>query len=240
MQKFQLIIVTLLLSIISCSDGNKELFNELKLLALDGSPEAQYNLGMFYNNGIGTSKNKREALKWFEKSANGGDPLGHYKLGCYYAGQAIDLVQTDKVKALEHKLIAATAGYAVAQDDVASIYYDKGKISLAIKWWELGAEQGDRNSFYRLFAIYYQDKNVPQDMVKAYRYLRIIEKNSDESQRDKIHKIKNDIISNLSKAQIEESNDIVTTWKLKKSELTVRALSGIEEVKLIVEHAKKI
>ena len=119
-----------LLSFLSagCATDNADLFREVESLAKSSSPEAQYHLGMFYNNGVGTRKDTAEAFKWFEKSAMAGDPLGNYKLGCYYAGQGQGVVASDKEKALEYKLVAARQGYAFAQYDVASIYYGNGEI----------------------------------------------------------------------------------------------------------------
>jgi TPR repeat protein len=59
------------------------LFQQVKSLAENGNSEAAYHLGMLYNNGIGSTKDINSAFKWFNVSANSGDPLGHYKVGCY-------------------------------------------------------------------------------------------------------------------------------------------------------------
>jgi TPR repeat protein len=62
-------------------------FNAMVALANKGVAEAQYHAGMMYNNGIGTQKDPKQAFEWFQRSAASNDPLGAYKLGCYYAGQ---------------------------------------------------------------------------------------------------------------------------------------------------------
>ena len=66
-------------------------FNAMVALANKGDAEAQY-VGMMYNNGIGTQRDPRQAFEWFQKSAASNDPLGAYKLGCYYDGQGADIV----------------------------------------------------------------------------------------------------------------------------------------------------
>ena len=102
-------------------------FNAMVALANKGDAEAQYHVGMMHNNGIGTQKDPRQAFEWFQKSAASNDPLGAYKLGCYYAGQFEGVVPTDANEALKYKLIAAKAGYALAQHDVALLYGQTGK-----------------------------------------------------------------------------------------------------------------
>ena len=51
-------------------------FNGMLALANKGDAEAQYHVGMMYNNGIGTTQDAKQAFGWFEKSAAGNDPLG--------------------------------------------------------------------------------------------------------------------------------------------------------------------
>ena len=61
-------------------------------LANKGDAEAQYHVGMMYNNGIGTQRDIRQAFEWFQKSTAANDPLGAYKFGCYYDGQGEGVV----------------------------------------------------------------------------------------------------------------------------------------------------
>src|SRR4029453_16539446 len=94
-------------------------FNAMVALANKGDAEAQYHVGMMDNNGIGTQRDLRQAFELFQKATASNDPLGAYKLGCYYDGQGDGIVTTDTNEALKYKLIAANAGYALAQHDVA-------------------------------------------------------------------------------------------------------------------------
>ena len=70
-------------------------FNAMVALANKGDAEAQYHVGMMYNNGIGTQRDLRQAFEWFQKSTASNDPLGAYKLGCYYDGQGEGVVAAD-------------------------------------------------------------------------------------------------------------------------------------------------
>jgi len=102
--------------------SDAETLRKLTALGERGSAAAQYNVGMFYNNGIGTAKDPRAAFRWFQRAAAGGDALGHYKVGCYYAGQFPGAVEVDEAKALAAKTIAAEASYSLAQSDVGNTH----------------------------------------------------------------------------------------------------------------------
>jgi len=56
-----------------------------KSLAERGSPVAQSNLGLMYNNSLGVSQDYAEAMKWFRKAADQGDADAQYSLGLMYA-----------------------------------------------------------------------------------------------------------------------------------------------------------
>jgi uncharacterized protein len=84
---FLLLIAAIAITLSGCKSTDEQIFEQLLPLAEQGDPIAQYNAGMFYNNGLGTSKNPQLAFEWFEKSASNNDPLGAYKVGCYYGGQ---------------------------------------------------------------------------------------------------------------------------------------------------------
>jgi TPR repeat protein len=235
------VLVAILVSFLSigCATNKTVLFGEMESLAKGGSPEAQYHLGMFYNNGIGIPKDTAKALEWFEKSAMSGDPLGNYKLGCYYAGQGQGVVAIDNTKALEYKLVAAQHGYAFAQYDVASAYYENGEIEEAIKWWKESADQGDSGSIYALYALYSNGDKLPKDNVFAYGYLKIIERNSEKERKAAINEKLNELENEMSISQLEQAQEFATNWSAQKTPLTVKALNGLEESKRIVEIANE-
>ena len=56
----------------------------LKKSAEQGNPSAQYNLGVMYYTGQGTSKNYVEAFKWYKKSAQNGFAPAQKQLGVFY------------------------------------------------------------------------------------------------------------------------------------------------------------
>lgn len=81
---------------------------ELRELASNGEPRAQYDLGLLYDKGQGVPQNDREALKWYTLAAKQGEPRAQYNLGLMYAnGQG---VQPDLVTAYYWISLAAAQG----------------------------------------------------------------------------------------------------------------------------------
>ena len=68
-------------------------------LAEQGNAEAQYSLGVMYDNGQGVTQNYAEAVKWYRKAADQGDARAQFNLGIMYAkGEGVpqDYVQAHK------------------------------------------------------------------------------------------------------------------------------------------------
>ena len=57
---------------------------EWKPLAELGDADAQYNLGVMYEDGLGVSQDHKAAIKWFSLAANQGHAGAQYQLGMIY------------------------------------------------------------------------------------------------------------------------------------------------------------
>jgi TPR repeat protein len=202
-------------------------FNAMVALAHKGDAEAQYHVGMMYNNGIGTQQDLRQAFEWFQKSAASNDPLGAYKLGCYYDGQGAGIVTSDSDEALKYKLVAAKAGYALAQHDVANHYARQEKFEEAVKWWKMAGDQGYPNALYSLSGSYFQGKGAPKDLSLAYAYFKL----SKLAPGKKV----NDMAAILSPPELKNAEKLVSEWKPQPTALTLKAMRGITAAE---EHLK--
>ena len=180
-------------------------FNAMVALANKGDAEAQYHVGMMYNNGIGTQRDPRQAFEWFQKSAASNDPLGAYKLGCYYDGQGADIVTADSNEALKYKLISAKAGYALAQHDVAILYDRQGNSEEALKWWKMAGDQGFPNALYSLSISYSAGKGAPKDLSLSYAYFKL----SKLAPKKNV----NEMAAMLSKPELQKAEKPVSEWK---------------------------
>lgn len=128
---------------------------------------------MVYNNGIGVTKDPRRAFEYFKAAAEAGDPLGAYKLGCYYAGQFPGAVPPDEALALKYKLVAAEAGYSLAQDDVATIYLRRDDYAHAMPWLLAAGRQGNGHALYNLAASYKEGLGVPKSIGRTAAFFRL-------------------------------------------------------------------
>ncbi|GEM_PF-1159784 len=215
------------------SDGDRVLFEDLLKIARQGNPEAQYHVGMMFNNGLGVAKDSKKAFEWFDKSAKSGDPLGSYKLGCYFAGQ-FNVVPIDPNKALRYKLVAAQAGYVLAQIDVGGMYFEKHKFHEAIHWWELAAKQGAIDALYNLSNVYKAGKVVPKDNVRAFAYFKLAKLLSEGRINDKAQTDLDEIKKLMSRPDYETAEQIVSQWKLQPAPLTIKARMGLNEANKLV------
>lgn len=204
-------------------------FNAMIALANKGDAEAQYHVGMMYNNGIGTQRDIRQAFEWFQKATASNDPLGAYKLGCYYDGQGEGVVAIDINEALKYKLIAAKAGYALAQHDVALLYEKKENFEEAMKWWKLAGDQGHPKSLYSLSGLYFQGKGAPNDLSLAYAYYKL-------SKLVPPDKVKG-MAGILTKPELAKAEKLVSEWKPQPTALTLKAMRGITAAE---EHLKTV
>jgi TPR repeat protein len=209
----------LLLFSMPANADDADTFNAMVALANKGNAEAQYHVGMMHNNGIGTRQDPKQAFEWFQKATASSDPLGAYKLGCYYAGQFAGVVTPDSNEALKYKLIAAKAGYALAQHDVANYYDRQGNPEEALKWWKMAGDQGYPGALFSLSRAHSAGKGTPRDMSMSYAYFKLSnvapKKNVDE------------FASMLSKPELEKAEKLVSEWSAQPTALTLKAKRGV-------------
>ena len=55
-----------------------------RILAEEGNPIAQYNLGLMYDNGEGVPQDYAEAMRWYRLAAEQGCADAQYELGYMY------------------------------------------------------------------------------------------------------------------------------------------------------------
>lgn len=76
----------------SANDSNRagSYLTDLRQLAEQGNPEAQWQLGARYHNGEGVPKDDVQAMLWFQRAADQGNVMAQATLGAYYwAGRGV-------------------------------------------------------------------------------------------------------------------------------------------------------
>jgi TPR repeat protein len=220
----------LLVLSVPAAANDADTFAAMVALANKGDAEAQYHVGMMHNNGIGTQQDPKQAFAWFEKSTASNDPLGAYKLGCYYDGQGAGIVASDASEALKYKLVAAKAGYVLAQHDVAGLYDRQGNSEEALKWWKMAADQGYPKALYRVSMAYSAGKGVPKDLSLSYAYFKL----SNLAPPKNV----NELASRLSKPELEQAEKLVAEWRPQPTALTLKAKRGVSAAEDLLKTAR--
>ena len=93
---------------------------EWEPLAASGNRDAQFNLGLLYENGLGVAADGAKAAYWYGKAAGQNDPVSQAYLAERYA-KGLG-VPRDDVKALEWYRRAAELGHPASQYNVGLFY----------------------------------------------------------------------------------------------------------------------
>ena len=221
--------------IASFSAAQDNLLEQLMPLAQENNAEAQYHVGMIFNNGISVPQNLKRAFEWFEKGANNGDALAAYKLGCYFDGQFKDVVPHNPSLAFGYKLSAAQAGYSLAQQDVAASFFKRKDLGNAIRWTRAAAEQGEPLALYNLSVSYREGQGVLADKVQTYSYFKLAKLTSEGKINPNAQATLDEMKLAMSPDEIERAEQFVSQWKAKPSRLTLRAKAGLSRAQTLLK-----
>lgn len=112
-------------------------------LAEQGDADAQYSLGVMYNNGDGVPRDYAEAMKWHRKAADHGNGNAQFNLGFMYdRGRGMPQSYAEAAKWYS---LAANQGVAIAQYKLGVMYHDGQGVPQdyvhAHMWFSLAAAQ---------------------------------------------------------------------------------------------------
>jgi TPR repeat protein len=209
--------------------AGQPLTQKLTTLSNAGNGEASYYLGMIYHLGMdGVAKDTRKAFALFKQSAELGDPLGAYKYGCYFDGQGEGVVKSDAKLALHYKLVAAEAGYALAQQDVAAHLFAASDKLGGLQWLERAAAQGSPTALMALGQLHAgmappSAPSVTRDAGRGYGYFLI-------AARD-VPEMKAAIQTELAKLTPDErkrATELEAKWQAKPTPLTLKVFEGFK------------
>lgn len=114
-------------------------------LAEQGSPEAQFYLGVMHENGHGVRKNIDRAMDWYRRAAGQGHDGAQFVLGLNYAN-GLNGVKEDLPEGAKWLGLAAEQGNHLAQHELGALYeWGRGvtrDFAQAHKWYTLASNQG--------------------------------------------------------------------------------------------------
>jgi len=120
--------------------------------AIQGLANAQYNLAVLYERGLGVRADETRALLWYHSAAEQGHPLAQYNLGNMYAsGRGVPLSYLEAAnwfrRAAEQGVPAAAYNLGVLKDAGLGVEQDRAD---ALRWFEMAASLGHQRAQGRL------------------------------------------------------------------------------------------
>ena len=82
--------------------------------------------------------------------------------------------QKNEEKALQYYKESANQGYAKAENELGSYYYDRENYKAALKWYDEAANQGNADAEYALGLIYYKGESGKIDLVASTPTLVVV------------------------------------------------------------------
>jgi TonB family protein len=141
-------------------------------MAEKGHVDAQYRLGVMYNEGQGVAVDKAAAMEWFHKAARGAHAKAQLMLAIGYL-EGIGLPEDEK-KGLKWLRRAAKGGSSEAQLQLALMYETGDRLPAepdeAFGWYEKAAMHGSRDAQMLLARSYLEGHGRPRDSVKAFKW----------------------------------------------------------------------
>ncbi|MFO0929490.1 MAG: hypothetical protein U0736_21085 [Gemmataceae bacterium] len=153
-----------------CAKG----LSRTRQLAAAGDPDAQRLLGDAYRLGMGTEKNEREAVRWYQQAADQGHAPSQLNLGwCYEWGVGVN---KNPSAAFRWYRKAAEADTALGQFYLGRCYEGGLWVSKdekeAAAWYHKSAAQQYALAQYQLGVLYSSGRGVGKDLAQAVGWLR--------------------------------------------------------------------
>jgi len=142
-------------------------------LADEGSPDAQYHLGLMYASGRGVPQSSGEAVRWYRLAAEQGNTSAQLNLGFMYNQSEGEVNHREAARWYR---LAAEQGDADAQYNLGIMYYHGRGVPQdheeTVRWYRKAAEQGDGYAQYGLGFMYANGDGIRRDDKEAVKWYR--------------------------------------------------------------------
>ena len=146
-------------------------YKEWKAAADSGQPEAEFDLGLLYAQGLGVRRDMTEAARWYRKAAEQGNSAAQFALGQMYSrGWGVPSDEADAVRWLQMANSpesegpptnwSIVEGYGTTRDPAQAVY-----------WYEQAAAKGHPEAQYNLARLYADGEGVKRDQEQAARWV---------------------------------------------------------------------
>ena len=145
-----------------------EWVDRLRTQAEDGDPYAQLLLGRLYRDGPLVTPDWVEARYWFEQAAQS-LPDAQYALGKLLLTNDVEV--HDREQGIRWLTQAAESGHEFVAYRLAKELLKDGNVTEALPWLTMSAEADNPYAEYLLGKLYWEGKDIPQDMGQAVYWL---------------------------------------------------------------------
>jgi TPR repeat protein len=156
-----------------------------KIAAQEDNADAQYNLGLIYQEGEGVDQDYEEAISWYREAAEQGHRDAQCNLAYCYSQR-----RKDEDKAAYWYRKAAEQGDAMAQYNLGRSYYNGWGVTQdyteAAMWMQKAAEQGHSGAQQLLAELYEKGEGVGKDLEKALMWYRKAAEQGNEYAKEKV------------------------------------------------------
>jgi len=148
-------------------------------LAKSGHVNAQYQIAVMFDSGIGVEEDHAQAAIWYQKAATKGHNEAQYNLAIAYAtGEGI---HSNMRKAIYWMKKSALRGNINSQYNLGLIYILGNGVAVnfeeGMQWWKLAAKNGDSMAQYNIGMMYLEGKGVKSDVCEASRWWKMSAEN---------------------------------------------------------------
>lgn len=183
-----------------------------------GDAEAQYILGIMYEDGSGVEQNRAKAFLWYEKSALQGYKDAQSTLAWMYdIGNG---APQDYYKAAQWYKKAAMQGDPESQNRLAYLHQIglgvEQDYSQALFWCKKAANQNYAKAQLQLATMYGLGRGVSQDLIQTYKWASIAAMHGEEQAVT----LREDTAQEMTPEQIAEAQRLAKEWKPASSSST--------------------
>ncbi len=156
------------------SDSERKLFKETKARADKGDAAAQLQVGDFYFDGTGVTRDLRKGVKYHRKAAEQGLAAAQYQLALDYT--LGDGVEADKTEAAVWFRKAAEQSHVEAQVALGMCYVGGDGVTAngaeGIEWFRKAVAQGSADAEYRIGKCFLEGTGVSKDIEQGIKWIR--------------------------------------------------------------------
>jgi len=163
-------------------------------------------LGWLYENGIGVSKDKNEAIRWYKLAADQNHKQAQFNLGLFFLKD--ETMNDNYQSAIKWLSLAAKQGVSEAQYNLGTIYFDGlgvvQNFKKAFDNYLMSAENGFVMSQHKLSIMFLNGWGIEKDKIKAFMWVNI----AASLNHEKSIEHRDEFLQSLSSKEIERGQDL--------------------------------